>query len=245
MTALVIIETVAIALLAVLVAGLLRSHAEILRKLHDLGAGLDGDSSHRLARPVATGVAEPRIAAEGPAVDVTGELASGGSSTVAVTGVEHFTLLAFLSSGCSTCAGFWDEFRSRADLDLPGSNTRMVIVTKGSEAESPAIVDQIAPAQYVTIMSSEAWEAYQVPVSPYFIMVDGMTGEVVGEGAATTWGQVDSLLRQAMADAGVVERRTRRNGRDREARADAALAAAGIDPGHPSLYPGAAPEASD
>lgn len=245
MVVLVVIEAVALALLAVLVAGLLRSHAEILRKLHDLGAGLDGQPSQGFTRPVAAGVAEPRIAAEGPAVDVTGELASGGSATAAVTGVEHFTLLAFMSSGCSTCAGFWDEFRSRPDLDLPGSNTRMVIVTKGSEAESPAVVEQIAPPQYATIMSSEAWEAYGVPVSPYFIMVDGMTGEVVGEGAATTWPQVDSLLRQAMADAGVVERRSRLNGRAREARVDAALAAAGIEPGHPSLYPGGAPEASD
>ncbi|HEX9530474.1 MAG TPA: hypothetical protein VF954_05000, partial [Acidimicrobiales bacterium] len=34
-------EGLAIVLLAVLVAGLLRSHAEILRRLHELGAGMD------------------------------------------------------------------------------------------------------------------------------------------------------------------------------------------------------------
>src|ERR1700761_1533483 len=39
MIGLVIAEAVAIALLALLVAGLLRSHAEILRSLHELGAG--------------------------------------------------------------------------------------------------------------------------------------------------------------------------------------------------------------
>ena len=39
MTGLVIAEAVAIALLGLLVAGLLRSHAEILRALHELGAG--------------------------------------------------------------------------------------------------------------------------------------------------------------------------------------------------------------
>src|SRR3954466_13754920 len=40
---LVTLEAVVIVLLAVLVAGLLRSHAEILRRLHALGAGLDRD----------------------------------------------------------------------------------------------------------------------------------------------------------------------------------------------------------
>lgn len=41
MRALVGIETALLALLSVLVAGLLRSHAELLRALHRLGAGID------------------------------------------------------------------------------------------------------------------------------------------------------------------------------------------------------------
>ena len=41
MTAVVMIEAVVIGLLCVLVVGLLRSHAEILRALHDLGVDLD------------------------------------------------------------------------------------------------------------------------------------------------------------------------------------------------------------
>ncbi|MGH9063549.1 MAG: hypothetical protein ACRD0L_06195, partial [Acidimicrobiales bacterium] len=40
MVVLVVVEALAIGLLGVLVAGLLRSHAEILRALHRLGAGL-------------------------------------------------------------------------------------------------------------------------------------------------------------------------------------------------------------
>jgi hypothetical protein len=39
---LVVVEAVAIALLALLVAGLLRSHAEILRSLHELGVDPTG-----------------------------------------------------------------------------------------------------------------------------------------------------------------------------------------------------------
>ncbi|HEX2578078.1 MAG TPA: hypothetical protein VHK88_17145, partial [Aquihabitans sp.] len=44
MTVLVVVEGVVIAVLALLVFGLLRSHAEILKRLHELGAGLDSPS---------------------------------------------------------------------------------------------------------------------------------------------------------------------------------------------------------
>ena len=42
MTALIVIEGVALLLLALLVVGLLRSHAEILRALHRLGVDVEG-----------------------------------------------------------------------------------------------------------------------------------------------------------------------------------------------------------
>ena len=41
MVALVVLLTIVVALLGVLVAGLLRSHAEVLRTLHDMGVVLD------------------------------------------------------------------------------------------------------------------------------------------------------------------------------------------------------------
>ena len=50
-TAILVVETVVLVLLTVLVAGLLRSHAEILRRLHELGAGLDD----RRRRPIPCG----------------------------------------------------------------------------------------------------------------------------------------------------------------------------------------------
>ena len=95
-------------------------------------------------------------------------------------------------------------------------------------------------------MSSEAWDAYDVPVAPFFALVDGPSGTVLGEGAAGTWEQVTSMLRQALDDAGLVDtegRSTRgrsvkhRSDAHREERADRDLLAAGIRPGDPSLYP--------
>ena len=57
MTALVAIETVVLVLLAIAVTGLLRSHGEILRRLHALGVGLDPDADGN-DTPVAFGRAE-------------------------------------------------------------------------------------------------------------------------------------------------------------------------------------------
>jgi len=94
-------------------------------------------------------------------------------------------------------------------------------------------------------MSSAAWGAYDVPVAPFFVLVDGPTGTVVGEGAANDWEQVRSLLRTALDDAGLLDRKGRHKDgarprltadARREARADRDLLAAGIRPGDPSLY---------
>ncbi len=104
----------------------------------------------------------------------------------------------------------------------------------------------LAPPDVTTIMSTDAYDDYAVPANPYFILVDGPSGRVMGEGAAGSWTQVATLLGQAAADAGhdldgsPLQRSGpdgRMSGPDRAARADTDLLAAGIGPGHPSLYP--------
>ena len=240
MTLLITIEAIAIGVLALLVVGLLRSHAEILRALHDLGAG-EAAEPIAPARQPGMPPAAARASAIGPATDIVGTTVRGGSAKVGVQGVDHATLLAFLSSGCRACAVFWDEFAAN-DVPLPGTNVRPVIVTKGAAEESRSQVERLAPPGVSTIMSSPAWQDYSVPATPYFVLVDGPSGSVVGEGTAGTWPHVVSLLSQAMADAGVTGNGgggTRRGELlERSAsRIDRDLAAAGIHPGHPSLYP--------
>lgn len=246
MTALVVGLGTVVALLAVLVVGLLRSHAEILRALHDLGVNLEegapSAAGSRSRRRTVEGVPTPRT--DGPlggGVDLTGALPSGGAARVAVVGVEHRTLLAFLSTGCGTCGVFWDDLRAGAAAEhpVPGTETRVVVVTQGPEAESPAQVADLAPPELVTVMTSEAWDSYDVPVAPYFVLVDGPTGQVVGEGAGTSWQQVVDLLGKAEADAGAPagRRPERMSGQDRAERVDRELRAAGIEPGDPSLHP--------
>ena len=49
-------------------------------------------------------------------------------------------------------------------------------------------------------MSSEAWAAYEVPGSPYFVLVDGPSGQARGEGTGIDWPQVRGLLEQVADD---------------------------------------------
>ena len=74
-------------------------------------------------------------------------------------------------------------------------------------------------------MSSGAWQEYDVPGSPYFVLVDGERGAVEGAGTGLTWDQVRNLIEQASDDEATTEQRI-----DRE------LLANGIAPGDDSLY---------
>ena len=250
MAALLVLQAVALALLALLIWGLLHSHAEILRSLHRMGVGTDPASSDRAReQPVPLGrrtdvqPRRPATATATTAVDLTGTDPTGQPLRVGVRTDGQDTLLAFLSSSCFTCTEFWRAFDGPASsLDLP-SGTRLVIVTKGPAEEDVAAIDRVAPAEHPVVMSSDAWKDYGVPTTPYFIHVDGPTGEVVGQGAGATWSQVSSLLRQATGDdavsAGHAGRRdARRRVADQEADVDRRLLAAGIHPGDPRLYPG-------
>lgn len=227
MTVILMIEAVVIAVLTVLVAGLLRSHADILRRLHDIDAtaGEHHEDPSAVARTVASmrsGTAEAR--------EVSGIKPDGGAVAVTVDG-PSLTLLAFLSSGCTSCGPFWKRLAEGPDLP-PG--VRVVIVTRGGEHESPAAVAALAPPSLLTVMSSRAYEDYAVEVSPYFVLVDG--GRVMGEGASRRWSQMRNLITRALADASRADRQAGRSGPQRLRDSDQELLAAGLTPDHASLY---------
>jgi hypothetical protein len=157
---------------------------------------------------------------------VAGTTPTGDVVKLAFDGIAAApTLLAFLSTGCETCAGFWD---SLGDGRLP-AGTRTVIVTRGADRESPSRLRSLAPVDVPVVMSSRAWEDYKPPGAPYFVLVDG---HVRGEGAATTWAALSSLVSDAIED-----ERPSGGGTERARRVDTTLASAGITAGHPSLYP--------
>jgi len=204
-TALVAAETVLLVLLTLFVIALLRSHAEILRRLDALDP----------ASPVPPPETAPGARA---APDLAGATPSGGARRVATC--SGSLLLAFLSSGCTSCRRLIDTVEEGIRA-LP-RGTRLVVVTKDRDVERLRTFRPLEPLVDV-VMSTSAWDAYAVPGSPYFVHV--IHGAVAGEGSGTAWPQVASLVADAIAD------------REDLPRIDAALAAAGIVPGHPSLHP--------
>jgi len=238
-TVVVTLLAVVVAVLAVLVAGLLRSHALVLRKLHELGAGID-DAPVPAVR-AAAGRPSPTDAPTGRAAsDVVGLDVDGNAVALRIVGAPHDTVLAFLSSTCLTCARFWDDLREPRSIALP-EGTRLVLVAKGADEESPSAIADLAPPGLTTVLSSAAWEAYEVPGSPYVVCVDGPRGTVKGEGTGGSWGQVAGLLAQATGDlgftaAGRARPRKARPDAERESDIDAALLAAGLLPGDERLY---------
>ena len=50
------------------------------------------------------------------------------------------------------------------------------------------------------IMSTEAWGDYEVPGSPFFVLVDGASARRIGEGVANHFSQVTELVRRAQVD---------------------------------------------
>lgn len=247
MTALVVGLTVAVALLGLLVAGLLRGHAEVLRTLHQMGVNLDPSAPPGAQPqgpvPVAAPVTRPTPARPDAAevVDLSGTTPNGDAVSLAVSGVRHDTLIAFLTSGCATCRGFWDAFRD-GRIDVPGG-ARMVAVTRGPDAESPGAVGALAGATPV-VMSTDLWEHYDIPYAPYFVYVSGPAGRVMGEGVAAGWGEVKALVANAVADGTTTPRPARRGlhersraDKERDDEVDRRLRAAGIEPGDPRLYP--------
>lgn len=236
MTVLVTILTIVVVLLAVLVAGLLRSHAAILRRLHELGAGLDLDpgapvGTTVLPRTDGTVPAPDGLVPDGRrALDLVGTGPRGESQAIRVVDVEHDTVLVFLSTGCTTCSGFWSDL---ATPSLP-AGTRLVLVTRDATEESPSAVLELAPPGATVVMSSAAWDGLRVPGSPFVIHVHGPSGRVIGEGTAASWAQVLELFLRAGGDAALGGKASADARREREL--DRVLLEAGIAPGDPSLY---------
>ena len=106
MLAILIIEGLAIGLLGLLVVGLLRSHAEILRRLHEMGEGLDDDQAPRSPRRDNAGVTggiDGRACLRPQRSDPRRRNRRRSGSS----GRRGPTLLAFLSATCYTCEPFW------------------------------------------------------------------------------------------------------------------------------------------
>ncbi len=214
------IEGALIAVLVLFVVALLRSHAEILRRLVALEGGT----------PPAPPRGAPATARRVP--ELAGRTLTGDAVKLALGPGSPRTLLAFLSSGCAACEPLWADLHGGSPMP---SDTRLVVVTKGPDRESVSRLTALAPAGQEVVMSTAAFIDFEVPVTPHFLLVDA-GGAIAGRGSAVSWQQILTLLDDADRD-----HRAAADSASRAARADEALAAAGVTAGHQSLYPSQRP----
>jgi hypothetical protein len=231
MSVLTIVETVLLLIAIVYIVALLRSHADILRRLAVLE---EGGVARMPTAPVRAASSGGDVAS---AEAISGATLDGDSATLAFGAGSPVTLLAFLTSGCTSCAPLWAGLREAAELESLAE--RVVVVTHDSTRESPSRVRRLAPAAAEVIMSTRAWEDYAVPASPHFVLTDG-SGGIRGRGTALSWSQLETMVDDAREDA--VTPAAARTTEERAARSEQTLARAGIGPGHPSLFPSAAGE---
>jgi hypothetical protein len=251
-TVLLVIEMALLALVALFVVALLRSHAEILRRL----AAIERRDPEE-GRTAPAGA--PMSAGVEPAKDIAGSTLAGDAVKLGLGPGSPTTLLAFLSSGCAACGPLWESLRHGAPVP---AGARLVIVAKDPEQESATLLGELAPHGRELLMSTQAWRDYAVPASPHIVLVDGGSGRIAGRGTAGSWDRIVAMvdlavadvamLDQAAADAAMVDQAVEADGSpaaarartsqtrttsERAQRAERELAAAGIGPGHASLYP--------
>ena len=202
MELLLVIDLLATATLAVLVAGVLRSHAELLRLTHLYQEAPPGNSQMGEVAVTAGGLELSERLSVQSAIPLHGESAGDGAAThfnVESDPASGETLLAFLSTSCMTCEPFWASLAETAepmDLDPP---PQVVIVARDRRDESPSRLQRLVPSTVPTILSSAAWREYGIPVSPYFILASS-SGAILGYGTARNWSQVEKLCAEAAAD---------------------------------------------
>jgi hypothetical protein len=235
MLAISVTEGAALLILGLLVIGLLRSHADILRALHELGAGQGDERDARRSGRSGAGQSTDQVGRASS--DLQGKTLDGETVAIGVAGTGHDTLLAFLSAGCYTCEPFWSALSAGAEVP---NQARVIAVVQAADQTSK--LRMIAGNELLVVVSDTAWLDYEVPGSPHFVYVDGPSGVVTGEGTASTWPQVIDLLRHSQDPTRPTRpgrRPSEASDRDNATRIDLELQSAGIGAGHASLYPDA------
>jgi hypothetical protein len=131
-----------------------------------------------------------------PASDIDGCSPEGSALSVALVGVDRWTLVLFLSSDCDGCLEIW-----RALVD-PGAfgEVSVVVVTKDQSFEDLAQLVGSVASEITLVHSPSAWRAYRVAGPPFFALVDGRRARVASEGVAWARAQIADHVASALAD---------------------------------------------
>ena len=144
-------------------------------------------------RPIPSGAADPR-----PAADIVGEDLAGRPRTVRIGAFGGPVLLCFLHVRCDGCDGFWRGLGEGTTVEYP-DGVSAVVVTKGPGAVERAEVVRVAgtagsPGGVPVVMSDAAWTDYRVTGYPFFVLVDAAEGVIVGETVGFGWSDVHAMI---------------------------------------------------
>ncbi len=144
--------------------------------------------------PAATPRAGQPVEPEGDAVDIRGADPEGEPTVVPLEATRQPTLLAFLSTSCGICVGLWERLRD-GDLGQEAPGVVPVVVTKDPAHEDVDRIRGLTSADVPVVLSSEAWDDYEVPGSPYVMVISAAPGSVATEGSVATWQDLVRLAR--------------------------------------------------
>ncbi len=219
MTAVIVVLSAAVVLLGVLVIGLLRSQAQVLRLLEEItrpgageGAADDGAADDGVAddagrpepgapgrlpsrsrRPARSAPSRPsRVGSDG--TDIRGESPEGNRLRLGVAEVPR-VLLVFLTSSCRSCRPLWDALSAGQAATLP-SRPVVAVVTPSPTTEDRSRVADLAGDAPV-VMSSDGWHDYAITGSSFVVVVD--RGTISAEGPVGSWDELEGLVRREPA----------------------------------------------
>jgi hypothetical protein len=196
-------EIVGLGLLAALCVGLLRTNASLTRRVDALeiaaertrrrqsaGSRTETSQESTMESSVGGGADDDD---EGGLVSLDGTSPDGRPLSVDLQGDDP-QLIAFLSTSCGICTSLWERMQSGA-LAAESPQLRSVVVTKSASLEDTDRVQELTGAGDVpTVMSTQAWEDYEIPGSPYFLLVGGDPRDVIGEGPVSGWADLSAIV---------------------------------------------------
>jgi hypothetical protein len=156
------------------------------------GEPLDDPAFLAGLRPIPAG--SPGTPAPWSAADIVGVSPSGDPMEIRIDGGAGHLLLAFLNTDCDGCEEFWRGFRDPDALGLP-FGVSSIVITKGPGSLSSAEVALSANGieRVPVVMSDQAWIDYRVLGYPFFVLVDVVLNQVVGETVGLGWDDVIAM----------------------------------------------------
>jgi hypothetical protein len=171
--------TLAVLLLSILLARALRLQVDVTRKVELMERRMDRMTRAASEGSAVEGVDAPQESPRGgDAVDVRGTTPKGEPVVVDPVDEDGVVFL-FLSTTCGICLSLWRNLVGREDAL---KTNRWVVVLREHDDPTDVAQDLLLASAPSVVMSDEAFADYEIPGSPYVVVVGSRPTDVVAEG---------------------------------------------------------------